>query len=68
MFADMWPGFADGIRTDCDGKVRSSVGWAQPGTDGVNCLTTDGELVGRTVLTDLWKTCNSARSRGIGLS
>ena len=50
VFADMSPGFADGIRTDRDGNLWSSVGWAGPGTDGVHCLTPDGELIGRIVL------------------
>lgn len=50
VFADMSPGFADGIRTDRDGNVWSSVGWAGAGTDGVHCLTPDGELIGRIVL------------------
>ena len=50
VFADMSPGFADGIRTDRDGNLWSSVGWAGPGTDGVHCLTPEGELIGRIVL------------------
>ena len=50
VFADMSPGFADGIRTDRDGNLWSSVGWAGPGTDGVHCLTPAGELIGRIVL------------------
>ena len=50
MFADMSPGFADGMRTDRDGNLWSSVGWAGPGTDGVHCLTPDGELIGRIIL------------------
>ena len=50
VFADMSPGFADGIRTGRDGNLWSSVGWAGPGTDGVHCLTPDGELIGRIVL------------------
>ncbi len=50
VFADMSPGFADGMRTDSDGNLWSSVGWAGPGTDGVHCLTPDGELIGRIVL------------------
>ena len=50
VFADMSPGFADGIRTDQDGNLWSSVGWAGPGTDGVHCLTPEGELIGRIVL------------------
>ena len=47
VFADMKPGFADGIRTDRDGNLWASVGWAGPGTDGVHCLTPNGELIGR---------------------
>ena len=50
VFADMSPGFADGIRTDRDGNLWSSRGWAGAGTDGVYCLTPDGELIGRIVL------------------
>ena len=50
IFADMSPGFADGIRTDRDGNLWSSRGWAGAGTDGVYCLTPDGELIGRIVL------------------
>ena len=50
VFADMSPGFADGIRTDRAGNLWSSVGWAGPGTDGVHCLTPEGELIGRIVL------------------
>ena len=50
MFADMSPGFADGIRTDRDGNLWSSRGWAGAGTDGVYCLTPDGEPIGRIVL------------------
>lgn len=50
VFADMSPGFADGIRTDRDGNLWSSVGWAGPGTDGVHCLAPDGELIGRIIL------------------
>ena len=50
VLVDMSPGFADGIRTDRDGNVWSSVGWAGPGTDGVHCLTPDGDFIGRIVL------------------
>ena len=50
VFADMPPGFADGMRTDRDGNLWSSVGWAGLETDGVHCLTPDGELIGRIVL------------------
>ena len=47
VFADMAPGYADGMRTDRDGNLWTSVGWAGPGTDGVHCLTPEGELIGR---------------------
>ena len=47
VFADMAPGFADGMRTDRDGNLWSSVGWAGLGKDGVHCLTPGGELIGR---------------------
>ena len=50
LFADMSPGFADGMRTDRDGNLWSSVGWAGLGTDGVHCLSPDGELIGRILL------------------
>ncbi len=50
VFADMSPGFADGMRTDRDGNLWASRGWAGPGTDGVHCLTPDGELIGRIIL------------------
>ena len=50
IFADMSPGFADGMRTDRDGNLWSSRGWAGAGTDGVHCLTPDGELIGRIIL------------------
>ena len=50
VFVDMAPGFADGIRTDLDGNLWSSSGWAGQGTDGVHCITPEGELIGRIVL------------------
>lgn len=50
VFTDMSPGFADGMRTDRDGNLWSSRGWAGAGTDGVYCLTPDGELIGRIIL------------------
>lgn len=52
MLADIFPGLAEGIRTDRDGNLWSSVGWAGSGTDGANCLTPDGELIGRIVLSE----------------
>ncbi len=50
VFADMSPGFADGMRTDCDGNLWSSRAWADLGVDGVYCFTPEGELIGRVIL------------------
>lgn len=50
VFADMSPGFADGMRTDRDGNLWSSRGWAGQGTDGVYCFTPEGDLIGRIIL------------------
>ena len=50
VFADMSPGFADGMRTDRNGNLWSSRAWAGPGTDGVYCFTPDGDLIGRIIL------------------
>ena len=50
VFADMSPGFADGMRTDRDGNLWSSRGWAGAGSDGAYCLTPEGELIGRIIL------------------
>ena len=50
VFADMSPGYADGMRTDREGNLWSSVGWVGLGADGVHCLTSDGELIGRILL------------------
>ena len=50
VFADVSPGFADGMRTDCDGNLWSSVGWVGPGTDGVHCFAPEGDLIGRILL------------------
>ncbi|MCY4366581.1 MAG: SMP-30/gluconolactonase/LRE family protein [Chloroflexi bacterium] len=47
VFADFKPGFADGLRTDRDGNLWAGVGWAGPGSNGVHCFTSDGELIGR---------------------
>ncbi len=46
VFATMAPGFADGMRTDRDGNLWASVGWAGTGTDGVHCLAPNGDLIG----------------------
>jgi len=45
--ADFAPGFTDGIRTDVDGNVWASMGWADPAEDGVRCYAADGDLIGK---------------------
>lgn len=47
VFADMKPGFADGIRCDVEGNLWSSAGWAGEGVDGVHCFAPDGALLGK---------------------
>lgn len=47
VFVDMKPGFADGIRSDRDGNLWSSAGWAGPGFDGVHCFAPNGDLIGK---------------------
>lgn len=60
----MSPGFADVLRTDRDGNLWSSVSWAGVGTDGLHCLTADGELIGRIVLPEpCAKLCFGAEMR-----
>ena len=50
VFADMAPAVPDGMRTDRDGNLWSSAGWGGLGTDGVHCISPDGELIGRIIL------------------
>jgi gluconolactonase len=47
---DFAPGMTDGVRTDVDGNVWCSMGWADPGEDGVRCYAPDGELIGKVHL------------------
>jgi gluconolactonase len=48
VFADNFkPGFSDGVRTDVDGNVWASMGWADPKEDGVRCYAPNGELIGK---------------------
>lgn len=47
VFADMKPGFADGIRCDLDGNLWSSSGWGKPEDDGVKIFAPDGDLIGK---------------------
>jgi gluconolactonase len=51
VFADDFrPGFTDGVRTDVDGNVWASMGWADPKEDGVRCYSPDGALIGKVHL------------------
>ena len=47
LFADMRPGFADGIRADEDGNIWSSSGWGGPETNGVYCFAPNGDILGK---------------------
>jgi gluconolactonase len=48
VFAENFaPGFTDGVRTDIDGNVWCSMGWADPKEDGVRCYAPNGELIGK---------------------
>ena len=47
IFVEMAPGMSDGIRTDLDGNLWSSAGWAGDGFDGVHCFAPDGDLIGK---------------------
>jgi gluconolactonase len=44
---DFAPGFTDGMRTDADGNVWCSMGWADPREDGVRCYAPNGDLIGK---------------------
>src|SRR6267378_1772685 len=44
---DFAPGFTDGVRTDIDGNVWCSMGWADPKEDGVRCYAPSGDLIGK---------------------
>ena len=51
VFADDFaPGMTDGVRTDVDGNVWCSMGWAAPAEDGVRCYAPDGDLIGKVHL------------------
>ena len=48
VFADGFaPGFTDGLRVDVEGNVWTSMGWADPGEDGVRCYAPNGDLIGK---------------------
>jgi gluconolactonase len=44
---DFAPGMTDGMRTDVDGNVWCSMGWADSGEDGVRCYAPNGDLIGK---------------------
>jgi len=48
--ADFAPGFTDGMRTDAEGNVWCSMGWADPREDGVRCYAPNGDLIGKVHL------------------
>ncbi|HMO58482.1 MAG TPA: SMP-30/gluconolactonase/LRE family protein [Roseiflexaceae bacterium] len=50
VFAEMAPGFADGIRTDREGNLWVAAGWGGAGFDGVHCFAPDGTLIGKILL------------------
>jgi gluconolactonase len=48
IFAENFaPGFTDGVRTDIDGNVWCSMGWADPKEDGVRCYAPSGDMIGK---------------------
>jgi gluconolactonase len=48
VFAENFaPGFTDSVRTDIDGNVWCSMGWADPKEDGVRCYAPNGDLIGK---------------------
>jgi gluconolactonase len=48
VFAENFaPGFTDGVRTDAEGNVWCSMGWADPKEDGVRCYAPSGDLIGK---------------------
>ena len=48
VFAEMpKPSITDGVRTDTAGNVWCSVGWGDPGEDGVRCYNAGGDLLGK---------------------
>jgi gluconolactonase len=44
---DFAPGLSDGLRTDVNGNVWCSMGWADPSEDGVRCYSPEGALLGK---------------------
>ena len=51
VFADDFaPGITDGIRLDIQGNVWCTMGWGDPGEDGVRCYAPNGDLIGKVHL------------------
>jgi len=53
VFAEMRPGFADGIRADLDGNIWSSAGWGGEGYDGVHIFAPNGDRIGQIHLPEV---------------
>jgi len=53
MEMDGKQGGADGIRTDVDGNVWASAGWAGEGYDGVHIFAPDGQRIGQIRLPEI---------------
>jgi gluconolactonase len=51
--ADFAPGMSDGVRVDVAGNVWCSMGWGDPGEDGVRCYAPSGELIGKIHLPEV---------------
>jgi gluconolactonase len=48
VFADLpKPSITDGMRADTAGNIWCSLGWGDPGEDGVRCYTPAGEMLGK---------------------
>lgn len=47
LFADVSPGFPDGLRLDCRGNIWTSAG------DGVHCYAADGTLLGKILVPEV---------------
>jgi len=52
-FANMAPGYADGIRCDADGNVWASAGWGGADFDGVHIFAPDGVVIGKIHLPEV---------------
>ena len=50
---DFAPGFTDGLRTDMNGNIWCSMGWANDSEDGVRCYSPDGALIGKVHLPEV---------------